>query len=90
MEFGNLYVKVIYLYLCEQIFIIFIINVVARKSVWQVAIIKTDIPLMLLRTSPGSVVARAIKCCTVATDICGSSVQNLLRVTLPNPLQCRT
>jgi len=60
MELGNLYVKFIAIYVCEQIFIILIINVDARKSVWQVAIIMSNIPLMLLRTIPGRVVARAI------------------------------
>jgi hypothetical protein len=40
---------------------------------------------MLLRTIPGRVFTRATKFCTVATNICGSSVRNLLRVALPNP-----
>jgi len=40
---------------------------------------------MLLRTILGRVFTRATKFCTVATNICGSSVRNLLRVALLNP-----
>jgi len=35
--------------------------------------------------NPGSQVARATKCCTMALTICGSSKWNLLHVTLLRP-----